>query len=176
MKLFRKDKKGVSPVIGVILMVAITVILAAVIASFVFGMGSKVKSAPQAQFMLEDAPQSVNSSGSSILFYATLYGGEDLKCNDLKLQVVDTSNGKSYLLTWNSSIDCFVYNWNKTLGKYEMYAYGDGNVLKDGIINVGDMIKINQTRPLISSGTTIEFRVIHIPTGTVIYDGRVLVN
>jgi flagellin-like protein len=37
------NEKGVSPVIGVILMVAITVILAAVIASFVFGMGSTVK-------------------------------------------------------------------------------------------------------------------------------------
>ncbi|RLI77615.1 type IV pilin [Archaeoglobales archaeon] len=41
--MFRKDEKAVSPVIGVILMVAITVILAAVIASFVFGMGSSVK-------------------------------------------------------------------------------------------------------------------------------------
>ena len=40
----RVDEKGVSPVIGVILMVAITVILAAVIASFVFGMTS---TAPQ---------------------------------------------------------------------------------------------------------------------------------
>ncbi|MEM1672252.1 MAG: type IV pilin N-terminal domain-containing protein [Archaeoglobaceae archaeon] len=39
----KMDEKGVSPVIGVILMVAITVILAAVIASFVFGMGSTVK-------------------------------------------------------------------------------------------------------------------------------------
>jgi len=37
------NEKGVSPVIGVILMVAITVILAAVIASFVFGMASTVK-------------------------------------------------------------------------------------------------------------------------------------
>ncbi|MEG9194246.1 MAG: type IV pilin N-terminal domain-containing protein [Candidatus Methanoglobus sp.] len=37
------NEKGVSPVIGVILMVAITVILAAVIASFVFGMGTTVK-------------------------------------------------------------------------------------------------------------------------------------
>jgi flagellin-like protein len=43
MMALRKDEKGVSPVIGVILMVAITVILAAVIASFVFGMGSTVK-------------------------------------------------------------------------------------------------------------------------------------
>jgi flagellin-like protein len=36
---FRKNEEAVSPVIGVILMVAITVILAAVIAAFVFGMG-----------------------------------------------------------------------------------------------------------------------------------------
>ncbi|RLG34564.1 type IV pilin [Methanosarcinales archaeon] len=35
----REDEEAVSPVIGVILMVAITVILAAVIAAFVFGMG-----------------------------------------------------------------------------------------------------------------------------------------
>ena len=39
----RMDEKGVSPVIGVILMVAITVILAAVIASFVFGMGTRLE-------------------------------------------------------------------------------------------------------------------------------------
>jgi len=38
---FRRDE-AVSPVIGVILMVAITVILAAVIAAFVFGMASGV--------------------------------------------------------------------------------------------------------------------------------------
>jgi flagellin-like protein len=37
-----EDERGVSPVIGVILMVAITVILAAVIASFVLGFGSSV--------------------------------------------------------------------------------------------------------------------------------------
>lgn len=42
-RMWRKDERAVSPVIGVILMVAITVILAAVIASFVFGMGSNVK-------------------------------------------------------------------------------------------------------------------------------------
>jgi len=39
---FLKKEDAVSPVIGVILMVAITVILAAVIAAFVFGMASGV--------------------------------------------------------------------------------------------------------------------------------------
>lgn len=39
---FKKEEDAVSPVIGVILMVAITVILAAVIGAFVFGMGGSV--------------------------------------------------------------------------------------------------------------------------------------
>ncbi len=44
---FLKEEDAVSPVIGVILMVAITVTLAAVIAAFVFGMGPP-EQAPQA--------------------------------------------------------------------------------------------------------------------------------
>src|SRR5512139_3915581 len=49
----RKNEEAVSPVIGVILMVAITVILAAVIAAFVFGMGPP-KQAPQASLRAMD--------------------------------------------------------------------------------------------------------------------------
>lgn len=49
-QLFKEDD-AVSPVIGVILMVAITVILAAVIATFVLGLGEQVSdTAPQASF------------------------------------------------------------------------------------------------------------------------------
>jgi flagellin-like protein len=47
------DDDAVSPVIGVILMVAITVILAAVIGTFVLGLGSEVQETPQAQFTFE---------------------------------------------------------------------------------------------------------------------------
>jgi archaeal type IV pilus assembly protein PilA len=42
MKIIRSDEEAVSPVIGVILMVAIVVILAAIIAAFVFGMVGNV--------------------------------------------------------------------------------------------------------------------------------------
>ena len=48
----RKDKQAVSPVIGVILMVAITVILAAVIGAFVFGYGEP--SAPSFYIQIEE--------------------------------------------------------------------------------------------------------------------------
>jgi len=44
------DDDAVSPVIGVILMVAITVILAAVIAAFVLGLGDTNESAPNPTF------------------------------------------------------------------------------------------------------------------------------
>ncbi|MFC6722213.1 type IV pilin N-terminal domain-containing protein [Halobacteriaceae bacterium SHR40] len=48
---FRDDDSAVSPVIGVILMVAITVILAAVIASFVLGLGDQTDDvSPNIQF------------------------------------------------------------------------------------------------------------------------------
>jgi len=45
-----RDDDAVSPVIGVILMVAITVILAAVIASFVLGLGDTQDTAPTVSF------------------------------------------------------------------------------------------------------------------------------
>lgn len=51
-KLFRKDEKAVSPVIGVILMVAITVILAAAIGSSVFSKGT-AEAAPQANLNMK---------------------------------------------------------------------------------------------------------------------------
>ena len=43
-QIFQKDERAVSPVIGVILMVAITVVLAAVIAAYVFNMTGTVSS------------------------------------------------------------------------------------------------------------------------------------
>jgi len=47
------DDDAVSPVIGVILMVAITVILAAVIASFVLGLGETTSDTPTASFSFD---------------------------------------------------------------------------------------------------------------------------
>ena len=56
----RGDDRAVSPVIGVILMVAITVILAAVIGSFVLGIGGQQEAAPQASITIAE-----NGTGSS---------------------------------------------------------------------------------------------------------------
>jgi len=69
----RMDEKGVSPVIGVILMVAITVILAAVIASFVFGMAGTVKRTYTVAATASETCQGDNNCTISI----TYRGGPD---------------------------------------------------------------------------------------------------
>ena len=55
------DDRAVSPVIGVILMVAITVILAAVIGTFVLGLGDQVQqTTPRTSFGFDTADQKTN--------------------------------------------------------------------------------------------------------------------
>ena len=72
------EDRAVSPVIGVILMVAITVILAAVIGTFVLGLGDQVsESAPQASFSFEFN----DSDGVNI----THEGGETLEAGNINV-------------------------------------------------------------------------------------------
>ena len=66
---------AVSPVIGVILMVAITVILAAVIAAFVFGLAGTTGSSKNVGLTV-----AVNESGQD--FVVTVQGGTDLATLD----------------------------------------------------------------------------------------------
>ncbi|WP_049909079.1 type IV pilin [Halorubrum saccharovorum] len=76
------EDRAVSPVIGVILMVAITVILAAVIGTFVLGLGDQLgETAPQASFTVEE----VNSSNGNITFVKT--GGQTVAAGDLSLSI-----------------------------------------------------------------------------------------
>jgi flagellin-like protein len=54
-KTLRKDERAVSAVIGVILMIAITVVIAAVVAAFAYGIIGSVKTAPSSSLVIENA-------------------------------------------------------------------------------------------------------------------------
>jgi len=60
-----QDDDAVSPVIGVILMVAITVILAAVVASFVLGLGDSQQQTPTASFEFDYDGSSDGTAGAN---------------------------------------------------------------------------------------------------------------
>ncbi|WP_331232721.1 type IV pilin N-terminal domain-containing protein [Natronorarus salvus] len=76
------EDRAVSPVIGVILMVAITVILAAVIGTFVLGLGDSVESAPSTQL-------SLSADDSEDRLVLSNDGGDALDPDDLTIRVVD---------------------------------------------------------------------------------------
>lgn len=77
-----EEDNAVSPVIGVILMVAITVILAAVIASFVLGLGGSQQETPQASFSwdYEDLGTADDSEGIATISHD---GGDSIKRTEL---------------------------------------------------------------------------------------------
>jgi flagellin-like protein len=78
------DDDAVSPVIGVILMVAITVILAAVIGTFVLGLGDQVQTtAPQASFSFDF---SSGKSGTGGPLTITHDGGDSIPDGQVTLK------------------------------------------------------------------------------------------
>ena len=182
-----KDKKGVSPVIGVILMVAITVILAAVIASFVFGMGTKVKAAPEAQLILSDHEDQISTGGyRDYLVYITHMGGDALKCDELKVKVTNldkrSSGTKTYVLTWRGSNYGYFADDREYLRLYvrEGVGYGDKYyIAKTGLLEPGDtatLMEHNDARFVDQIPARLEIQIIHMPTNTIIYTGIVTVT
>ncbi|WP_435094468.1 type IV pilin [Halorubrum sp. N11] len=84
------EDRAVSPVIGVILMVAITVILAAVIGTFVLGLGDQLNdTAPQASFSADNA----SGSADGVSFDIAKTGGQDIDPGDLTVTVDGTRVG-----------------------------------------------------------------------------------
>jgi len=88
--LFQNDDRAVSPVIGVILMVAITVILAAVVGTFVLGLGDSLgDSTPQASFTIDNVDADAGANGT---IEVTKTGGQDIAFDDLRIVVDDGGN------------------------------------------------------------------------------------
>ncbi|WP_281193758.1 type IV pilin N-terminal domain-containing protein [Halorubrum sp. F4] len=86
---FQDSERAVSPVIGVILMVAITVILAAVIGTFVLGLGDSLgDSQPTAQLDI-----SADDAGTVTIEHT---GGDELRLSEFDIQV---RNGSETLNT-----------------------------------------------------------------------------
>ena len=111
---FKQNEEAVSPVIGVILMVAITVILAAVIAAFVFGMTGNVQTTKTVGLNLQKDVTSLQ---------ITILGGPDLPTLSYLKVTID---GKESVYTKSAS---------KTL------TTGTTSLSAAGAFSVGDVFK-----------------------------------
>ncbi|WP_276255597.1 type IV pilin N-terminal domain-containing protein [Halomontanus rarus] len=94
-----EEERAVSPVIGVILMVAITVILAAVIAAFVLDLGSSMgepgpNTAATVDVNSDWVPDQADSSHDAELFYISHTSGDTLENGDVTVVLRDSDGGQ----------------------------------------------------------------------------------
>ena len=135
------DDDAVSPVIGVILMVAITVILAAVIGTFVLGLGGQVQStSPNAQFTFNE-----NSTGALEM---THDGGDGVSTSSLNV----TSDNASANLAGDRI--CQDNAGNQTWSADELSA-GDTCTIPSTYLDNGETIRITWEADDGSSSATL---------------------
>ena len=129
LKQFIDDDAAVSPVIGVILMVAITVILAAVIGTFVLGLGESVQTSPQVKMSFD-----YNQSGTQLTI--THDGGDSFEAENVRI----TGGGNDA-------------SWNASLGTPDVNSY---KVQAGNTTTVGDSdVGWGETESAVNSSDTI---------------------
>ncbi|MDD4749387.1 MAG: type IV pilin [Methanosarcinaceae archaeon] len=123
-KLFLKNKKAVSPVIGVVLMVAITVILAAAIGSSVFGKGTS-NPAPQANLKLTANGIDTYNNGTVLIEHL---GGDPINF---------TSSSVTKVVAYNGSATS-----NLEVGELKTLDVGATKTFTVEAVNLGDTLNI----------------------------------
>ncbi len=151
-----KNEEAVSPVIGVILMVAITVILAAVIAAFVFGMGTPTK-APQAslKFSIDSATDAMSMTHG---------GGDPIVTANEKISIV-----------WANDTTQFVHVLVNSTA-----TDADGLSLKDffggsATLSPGQTLK-NTNLTSVNKSDIVRITVLDVPSGQFVSEAQVSVT
>ncbi|PSQ00577.1 hypothetical protein BRC94_05550 [Halobacteriales archaeon QS_5_70_17] len=183
-ELLTGDERAVSPVIGVILMVAITVILAAVIGTFVLGLGDQVSSsAPRASIAAQDADDTLalHDGTADDGIDMTHDSGASLETSNVQI-VVRNADTNSKVATFSESD-----GWTATDGDGDVtHVALDGDEIgtsTDGSLDVGDTVKIKQksegtsgSDSTLSPDTDYEVTVIHLPSDGTVSSGEITVN
>ena len=180
LSLFETDDRAVSPVIGVILMVAITVILAAVIGTFVLDLGQELgddETAPQlavdadvhSELTMEEEMDDGDSMGFATISHDT---GDSLDEDDITIQVVDQDNIEV------AELDATDEAWAADIGgSLNMTAdvddeFGGGDTILLEINAEADNVEPQDSEFEPSAEYTIE--IIHEPSGSTVSDSDVL--
>lgn len=140
MKQLVQNEEAVSPVIGVILMVAITVILAAVIAAFVFGMTGNMSSTKTVSLGLKEAGTDLQ---------VTVQGGADL--SSLAYLKMTVGSDTKYTISGSQTLEAtgtYTDAGDLTVGAvftYTGYSAGDRVLIIGHFSDGSDQILLDKT-------------------------------
>jgi len=133
-KMWKKNTKAVSPVIATILMVAITVVLAAVLYVMVMGFGGDGGSTPSGSFT------AVQKIGGTDNIEKVIFGQITPDTNITELKIIVTPSGDSSITFTPTFTDGVVdFTPSPTTGLDLKYV----DLANDGKISVGDYLEIS---------------------------------
>ena len=153
-----EDERAVSPVIGVILMVAITVILAAVIAAFVLDMGDELGDNSPSVQMSTDTDASYDENDSNVAVATITHdGGDEIDTNEIVVQVENSSDTVEL-----DSVNGFAAN------DYEAGLDADSEITVGDSFNLIDQSADGSTG--FQNGDEYNVKIIHEPSDSIIYE------
>jgi len=208
------DKRGVSPVVGVMLMLVATIILAAVVSSFAGGLATDEQKAPQASIAAKFVIEGVNDTNTSNYEpdYATGFsaangilfehmGGDAFSLDEIEIQL--QSGTTKYTISNADQINTSVRSVDDGPNATTCLPSGIDKYLveigsNDGYIQPGDKFMLyadncydSSTAPFgggvfftwkpdgaaggfgAQKYTTIEYKIIHKPSGKTIASGTI---
>lgn len=186
------ENSAVSPVIGVILMVAITVILAAVIGTMVMGLTNDVgETAPTANLQLstEDNNGFIDFGDTDQIFSIAHNGGNAIKLTEVAIRV-DHATFDSTEATLSGTI---IDESEMTIEHSDNSIIDGGNItlshteFEDEKLSVGNVLFIEVKNQLTGSGAGYPFfyssegevwsvQIIHNPSDSIIFEDSVHVS
>ncbi len=183
---FLKDRRGVSPVIGVILMVAITVVMAAGIAAWMYGYGMPKKVPNMSATLVDDARVTLTAGTyNQRVAMLTIHSGANIAPSELRCVVTYTDVAGSTELTrtldgasWSSTsnitmgttgaagTDAIVLAWVDSDGSSDISAGDRLDFAKNTAAGAGKEVKAN---------TDFTVKVIHKGSEAVLVDQTIKV-
>jgi len=155
-------ENGVSAVVGVMLLLALTIIIAAVLSAFAGGVADETKTVPSA-----DLDVYTSGSGDRFLLVFEHKGGDILQFSDVKITT----------LLKNPDDE----DWT---GSFLLSELGTGIWEPGEIVTTSDISKTatmlgvteKQLKDALNLSTPVDIRIYHIPTSTIIYRSTILLE
>jgi len=174
---FSKDERkdsAVSPVVGIMLMITITLILAAIISGMTGGIAQKQEKPPQ---LLFEASAYINPDTEKNSFFDIRIGSvsQGIPTRDLKLITEWKGTGLPNRTVITPS-DMYPLGYNP--GGSGSFKFGDYTLMAGTRLNANETVKESMDATLknwtyIQDGTPIRIQFIHVPSGAVIADKEI---
>jgi FlaG/FlaF family flagellin (archaellin) len=199
------EEQAVSPVVGVMLMLVVTIIIAAVVSAFAGGIGSDVQKAPQASIDVKiNSASDDTMGGTETVMTFTELSGDAIPTKDLAIVTYYENSAnvvyKNKQTAASLATDLYGYgsttrvpfindmrygySGNNPAKDFGNYTWRSGDVLSTGnTAGTAQLLAINSTTvPYTISdtdfgpGSIVDVKILHVPSGQYIFDREVVVQ